>query len=54
MDPNDTDAFARWIEDQLNNMPNPGAYVVSLPGVWELLTEHFNNAWIDHCNDEEE
>jgi hypothetical protein len=51
-DRDDTLAFSRWIEQQINNMDNPGAFVLSLPGAWEILSEELVNEWIDHCDEE--
>jgi|TARA_R110000824_G_scaffold401440_1_gene612175 hypothetical protein len=52
MNPDDTKLFDKWLEEQADKLTGP--QLLAIPGIYEILSEELVNAWIDHCNDEEE
>lgn len=54
MDPNDTDAFAAFIQSRLTELGPAYMAQFIMEHAWEQASEEFNNEWINHCEEEEE
>lgn len=48
-DVNDNDKFYHFIYSELDDAL-PGE-ILAIPGVWEPLSEWYNNAWVEHCQE---
>ena len=47
IDPNDTDRFVDWLAERVNE--SPASHLLIIPGIWEILSEEYNNEWLEHC-----